>query len=293
VRRLIVNADDFGFTSGVNRAILEAHQHGIVTSATLMARASGSTEAVQLAKATPSLGIGCHVVLVDGEPVAEPVRIPGLLRIGTGAFHPGFARLGLHSLLGKLDADEIEAEVTAQIRCLQSNGLTVSHVDSHKHAHVLPTVLAGLLRAARACGIRAVRNPFEPPWSFSLRPEVSPAELQMRQLAIRALRIWETPFLDAIRKAGLSTTDGTLGIVATGSLDRHLFRRIIKRMPVGTWEFVCHPGYVDEALRHSRTRLRESRARELDVLTSSEIRELLVDHDVELISYADLAESRQ
>jgi hopanoid biosynthesis associated protein HpnK len=291
VRQFIVNADDFGFTSGVNRAIVEAHQHGIVTSATLMARAPASAEAVQLAHATPSLSIGCHFVLVDGEPVADRIRVPSLVRSGTADFHPTLARLALHSLLRKLDTDEVETETTAQIRWLQSNGIAVSHLDTHKHAHVLPAVLAGVLRAARACGIRAVRNPFEPPWSFSLRPEVSSMEQRKRQVAVRAFRIWEPSFHEAVKKAGLLTTDGTLGIAVTGCLDAHLFRRIIENMPVGTWEFVCHPGHVDDALRHSRTRLRESRARELEVLTSSEIRRILAEHDVQLISYADLPKS--
>ena len=293
MRRLIVNADDFGFTSGVNRAIVEAHQHGIVTSTTLMAGAAAAAEAVRFARTTPSLSIGCHAVLVDGESLSVPALIPSLVRSRTGDFQPTFGRLALHSLLGKLDPDQIETEITAQIVWLQSNGISVSHVDTHKHAHALPVVLKGVLRAARACGVPAVRNPFEPAWSYSVLPEVSPSLLRNRRIAVRALRIWEPSFREGVRKAGLFTTDGTLGIAVTGRLDGDLFRRTIENMPLGTGAFVCQPGDVDEALLRSRTRLRESRARELEVLNSSEIRKILAEHDVELISYADLSGSNQ
>jgi len=288
VRRLIINADDFGLTSGVNRAIVDAHDHGVVTSATLMANARASDEAVRLAHCHLCLDVGCHLVLVDGRPISDPARLTSLVRAGTGRFHRGLPRLGISALTARLDAEQVEAEASAQIRWLQSQQLDISHLDAHKHAHILPAVLTGVVWAARACGVGAIRNPFEPDWSLAtVRANARPA-LWKRYVAVRSLRILRASFREQVARAGLLSTDGTVGIVVTGSLDAPSFRRIVEHMPAGTWELVCHPGYDDEELRASGTRLLQSRARELALLNSPQARELLVRHNVDLISYRDL-----
>jgi hopanoid biosynthesis associated protein HpnK len=288
VRRLIINADDFGLTSGVNRAIVDAHDHGVVTSATLMANARASDEAVRLARSHPNLDVGCHLVLVDGRPISDPAGLSSLVRVGSGRFHAGLPRLGISAFSARLDPEQVETEASQQIRWLQSRQLEVSHVDAHKHAHILPAVLRGVLWAARACGVGAVRNPFEPAWSLTaVHANIRPV-LWKRCLAARSLSILRASFREQVAKAGLLTTDGTVGIVVTGSLDVPGFRRIVESMPEGSWEFVCHPGYDDEELRASGTKLLQSRARELALLRSPQARELLVRHNVDLISYRDL-----
>jgi len=288
VRRLIINADDFGLTSGVNRAIVDAHDHGVVTSATLMANARASDEAVRLARSHLRLGVGCHLVLVDGSPISDPARLTSLVRAGSGRFHHGLPGLGISALTARLDPEQVEAEASTQIRWLQSHQLDVSHVDAHKHAHILPAVLTGVLCAARACGIRAVRNPFEPAWSLTTAHANARPALWKRFVAVRSLRILRASFREQVARAGLRTTDGTVGIVVTGFLDAPSFRRIVEHLPEGTWELVCHPGYDDEELRASGTRLLQSRASELALLSSPQTRELLVRHNVDLISYRDL-----
>src|SRR6202050_436467 len=164
MRRLIVNADDFGFTAGVNRGIVEAHSRGVVTSSTLMANGRAFSDAVQLAGTVPQLSVGCHVVLIDGRPLLDPKTIPSLVDQdeGTTRFRDGMGAFAVRALAGRLDPGEIEAEATAQIRKLQAAGIVVSHLDTHKHTHILPRVLRPLLRAASACGVRAMRNPFGP-----------------------------------------------------------------------------------------------------------------------------------
>ena len=285
MRRLIVNADDFGLTLGVNRAIAEAHQHGIVTSATLMANALAFDDAVLLAKSSTRWSIGCHVVLVDGEPLIDPGRLSSLVSRNSRRFRDGFSGFALRALSGWLDPDQVEAEATAQIRKLQSHNIEVFHFDSHKHTHMFPAALAGMLRAARTCGVGAVRNPFEIVAANFVRVQEG---LWKRYAQVRTLRGLAGHFRKAVAKAGLRTPDGTLGIVATGSLDAQLFRAIAEHMPEGTWEFVCHPGYLDDDLRSISTRLRESRVRELAVLTAPESREALASRGVELICYRDL-----
>jgi hopanoid biosynthesis associated protein HpnK len=295
VRRLIVNADDFGFTAGVNRAIVEAHTHGIVTSATLMANGPAFDDAIVSAKAVPHLSVGCHVVLIDGEPVLNPKQIPSITSesalpesSGRVRFHEGLKSFAARALAGRLTADEIESEAIAQIRKLQAAGIHVSHVDSHKHTHLFPAVLRPLLRAARSRGVRAVRNPFGPRKPLKSSELLRRPGLWTRYAEVRILRVLASKFRNAANRAGMVTPDGTLGIVVTGALDEKLFRAITAIIPEGTWEFVCHPGYNDDDLKLANTRLRESRETELRVLTMPEARKLLLHHGISLISYHEL-----
>ena len=290
MRRLIINADDFGLTAGVNRAIVEAHQHGVVSSATLMANGQAFDHAVGLAQATPRLGVGCHIVLVDGAPLLHSSQVNTLLddRHTTSTaprFREGIARFGGLALLGSLSAGEIEAEATAQIRRLQASGIPVTHLDSHKHTHLFPRVLRPVLRAAKSCGVRAIRNPFERIQGSQLA--ASPSLLK-RWTEVGLLRSLARQFREAVQQAGIATPDGTLAIVATGALNERLLRLMVENLPDGTWELVCHPGYNDAALQGIRTRLRDSREQELRILTSPSTRDLLAANGVEVISFREL-----
>ncbi|MGA8271942.1 MAG: ChbG/HpnK family deacetylase [Candidatus Sulfotelmatobacter sp.] len=288
--RLIVNADDFGLTAGVNRAIAEAHMHGIVTSSTLMARGPAFDDAARLAKQLPRLSVGCHVLLIDGEPVLDPAHLPTLTSGDSGAarFRDGIKSFAVRALAGQLDPGEIEAEATAQIRKIQSAGIDVSHLDSHKHTHLFPKVLRPILRAARACGVRAIRNPFGPSKPLRSGELLARPSIWTRYAEVRILRTLAGKFRDAVQREDIETTDGTLGVVVTGTLDEKLFRAIAAIIPEGTWEFVCHPGYNDADLRQANTRLRESREIELRVLTMPEVRSLLLNCAIDLISYRQL-----
>ncbi len=287
MRRLIVNADDFGYTTGVNRAIVEAHTRGVVTSSTLMASGHAFAEAAQLAKSNPRLSVGCHVVLIDGEPVLGANAVPSLTR--DSHFRDGLKTFALRAIAGRMDDDQITAEATAQIRKVQSAGITVSHFDTHKHTHLFPKILRPLLGAARECGVRALRNPFGPRLPLKSSQLLARPNLWTRYAEVRLLRRFANKFREAVDREGFATPDGTLGIEVTGTLDETLFRAIAQSIPDGTWEFVCHPGYNDADLQAAKTRLRESRELELRVLTLPSARELLAREGIQLISYRDLA----
>ena len=290
MRRLIINADDFGLTGGVNRAIVEAHEGGVVSSATLMANGQAFDDAIALAQCRPRLGVGCHLVLVDGAPLLDPTAVRSLLDRGGSSGNPhfreGITRFGTLALLGRLRENEIEAEATAQIRKLQAAGVKVTHLDSHKHTHTFPRVLRPLLRAAASCGVRAIRNPFERIQGSQLAASPS---LWRRWAEVGVLRGLARQFREAVQQAGIATPDGTLAIVATGSLNERLFRLMVEHLPDGTWELVCHPGYNDAALREVHTRLRQSREQELQILTSPATRELLAANGIEIVSFRELA----
>jgi len=286
VRRLIVNADDFGFTSGVNRAIVEAHTHGVVTSSTLMANGKAFAEATELITRTPNLSIGCHVVLIDGEPVLGSDQLPSLT--ASGYFRDGLKQFAARSVAGRMNPDEISAEVTAQIRKIQSAGIVVSHIDTHKHTHVFPQILRPLLKAAADCGVRSLRNPFGPRFPLRSSQLLARPKLWTRYAEVQILRRFAGKFRESVKRAGFATPDGTLGIEVTGTLDETLFLAIARSIPDGTWEFVCHPGYNDADLLAANTRLRSSRETELQVLTLPSAREILARERVELISYREL-----
>ncbi len=285
MRRLIVNADDFGLTSGVNRAIIEGNRSGIVTSATLMANAKAAESAIDLAKAQPSLKTGCHVVLIDGVPLTA--NLPSLTN-GSSHFRTSLKQFALAAIRGQISADEIQQEAEAQIRNIKSRGIVLTHLDSHKHTHMFPHVLRPVLRAAKACGIRAIRNPFEPLRSWPIRMVLGTPGLWLRSAGVMAFQMFADEFRRALKEEGMVSTDGTVGIAVTGLLNQQKLLRILEALPEGTWELVCHPGYSDSDLQAAGTRLTQSREIELAALTSVDTKKALARCHIELISYADL-----
>jgi hopanoid biosynthesis associated protein HpnK len=280
VGRLILNADDFGLTSGVNRAVAELHRAGVLTSTTLMARGAATDEAIAIARSMPTLGVGCHVVLVDGEPVLSPARdIPNLASPVTGRFRSSLGGFLEWLLTGRIRSSEIEAETAAQIALLQSRGVVLTHIDTHKHVHIFPAVLRPVLRAARAAGIHAVRNPFEPAWSR----RATRGAPWLRRAQVSLLRLWEPAFRRIVVEEGFTTTDGALGVLATGNLDAATLAALLRKLPAGTWELVTHPGYNDADLARAHTRLLASREIERQALSAIEL-----NNEMELISFSRL-----
>jgi hopanoid biosynthesis associated protein HpnK len=298
VRNLIVNADDFGLTTGVNRAIIETHVGGVVSSATLMANGAAFDDAVTAARSAPNLSVGCHVVLVDGTPVSPPDAVDTLLAIRSAEpdkFYSSLSAFAARAMLGGFDRDQLVAEVTAQIRKIQSAGLKVTHLDTHKHAHIFPEILAALLRAARICGIRTIRNPFVPVKAMQARQFKGKRDLWKRYGQVRMLHTFSGQFLQRTKRAGLLTPDGVVGVIETGSVESSgyssLLRQTLASLPEGTWELVCHPGYNDADLRAARTRLLDSREEERRLLTSAELRQFLEEQKIRVISYREFAET--
>jgi hopanoid biosynthesis associated protein HpnK len=285
VRRLIVNADDFGLTSGVNRAIIEGNRSGIVTSATLMANAKGTDAAIDLAKAEPGLKTGCHVVLIDGVPLTT--NLPSLTE-GSQRFRTSLKKFAIAAIRNQIAADEIQREVEAQIRKLQSRGITLTHLDSHKHTHMFPHILRPMVRAAKACGIRAIRNPFEPMRCWPTGMVFSSPGLWLRSAGVVTFQMFAAEFKRVLNEEGMISTDGTVGIAVTGLFNQQKLLQTLEALPDGTWELVCHPGYSDSDLQTAGTRLTKSREIELSALTSTETKKALNRDQIELISYADL-----
>jgi len=293
LRNLIVNADDLGWSDGVNRGIAEAHRHGIVTSASLLANGAAFVLAVELARTTPGLGVGVHLNLSDGKPAAEPETVTSLLN-DDGEFAVGPESLLLRLARRVLDLGEVEREWEAQITKVREAGIAPTHLDGHKHVHMLPGLFEIALRLAKRHGIAAVRVAHE---ESSLRTALAAGRKQnsgvvMRQgVQARGLKFLARDAREIAERAGIATADYFCGIAQTGELTREGVKRLLHTLPKGTTELMVHPGYVDDGLEKSATRLRESREEELRILTDTGIRNVVASEGIRLIDYSFAAEA--
>ena len=258
MKRLIVNADDFGFTPGVNAGIIHAHRHGVLTSATLMANGAAFDDAVRLAHETPSLDIGCHLVLVQGRSLLTGRPFPATLN-----------RLLFALARKQLD---VYAELRAQIGKIQQAGLRPTHLDAHKHSHILPGIFRAVVRLAQEFSVPYVRLPLDDTVPFARIP-CRLAGVFYRRLA---------------RNHNVRMTDHFLGFRLTGFLTEHTFAATLKSLSEGRTEFMCHPGFADQDLQAAHTRLKEARVRELEALTSPRIRDLIAAEGIRLAGFNDV-----
>jgi predicted glycoside hydrolase/deacetylase ChbG (UPF0249 family) len=257
LKRLIVNADDFGFTRDVNAGIIEAHRKGILTATTLMADGPAFEDAVRLARENPALDIGSHLVLVG---------IPG--------FPDTLGQLVQAVALKRID---VYGEFKRQLGRIVDAGIRVSHADTHKHTHVLPPVLDAMARVAGEFGIRWIRRPFD----FLGHPGPE-------RFAGRLMTFARPRFERVLSQHGLRATDHFAGFRFTGVFDSGRLTSLIQALPDGATEFMCHPGFCTAELEGANTRLKKSREQELNALTDEHVRAALDSSGVVLSCYRDL-----
>jgi predicted glycoside hydrolase/deacetylase ChbG (UPF0249 family) len=248
---LTINADDFGFARDVNAGIVEAHRDGVLTSTTLMANGDAFEDAVNRARETPTLDIGCHLVLVQGRSALTGGPLPASL-----------SQLVPMVIMGKLDA---YAEFAAQINKIVGAGIRPSHLDTHKHTHLLPKVFRAVVRLAKEYAIPYVRLPVDTtlPMSATIRRHY-----------------------DRMLSPGVVTTDHFIGFRLTGSLTEETLAEALLQLPEGRTEFMCHPGRMGNELARAQTRLKESRVKELEALISPRIREAITTRQIQLVPFS-------
>jgi predicted glycoside hydrolase/deacetylase ChbG (UPF0249 family) len=292
LRNLIVNADDLGWTEGVNRGIAEAHRHGIVTSASLLANGAAFASGVELARTTPGLGVGIHLNLSDGVPVADRELVTTLLN-DRGELEGKPESLLLKLARRSVLLDEVEREWDAQIQKVRDVGIEPTHLDAHKHVQMLPGLFEIALRLAKRHGIAAVRISHE---ESSLRAALSSGAKQkgtvvMKQgVQARGLKFLARDAREQAERAGIAAADYFCGIAQTGELTREGVLRLLEILPEGTTELMCHPGYVDAELAKSATRLQASREAEVEILTNTQIRNLVASQGIRLVDYGFAAQ---
>lgn len=283
-KRLIVNADDFGLTAGVNRAIIEGHTRGAITSATLMANMPAFDAAVRLAQDHPSLGVGLHINITQGRPVAEASRVGSLIN-DRGEFWGTSGAILKRMLAGRLKIEDVVIELRAQIEKALKTGLRLTHVDSHKHTHALPQICEAIISTIKEYGINAVRAPRER-WRFDRGAE----SFEVIKQSAGAFGISQLCRVsDArLKKSNVRTPDFFFGVARTGFWTKQWLIDLIERLPAGASELMCHPGYEDAELDGVKTRLRASRTNELRLLTDPDVVAKLKENGVELINFSSL-----
>ena len=284
-RRLVINADDLGLTVGVNDGIFDAHDHGILTSASLFAGAPATSDAIRRVRSRPSLGVGVHLALVDGTPILSPHRIPTLVE-GDERFRRSWKPFIVACLRGKVSLAEVELELTAQIERLRSAAVKLTHLDAHKHVHAYPPIFAVVVRLAGRFGIPVVRVPYER-WSWSGGDPQTRGTRRLQTLLNAAMMPWARRNYQ-IAAAHDVRTPNFVGRIHTGVLSAAALAGLVRELQPGVTELMVHPGYADDELERTGTRLLESRQRELDLLWGLEARALLVGERVDLVRH-DLA----
>jgi hopanoid biosynthesis associated protein HpnK len=287
MKELILNADDFGLTKGVNEGIIRAHREGILTSATLMATAPAFDDAVVCARANPALGVGCHLVLTGGFAVAPREEIPSLVD-ENGRLPKSLGIFVTRVSSGGIRAKDIERELRAQIEKIRRAGIEPTHLDTHKHTHAHPRVMNVLGRVASELGIARIRKPVEnlrDSWK-SMRGMAAASPMQLAASA--AVRAVSSRFTAISRTYGLRSPDCFLGLAVTGRMGTEVLCHLIDTLPEGRTEIMLHPGICDAELRATGSRLQQQRQMELESLLAPEARRSVERRYVRLISYREL-----
>ena len=289
MKNLIVNADDLGWTAGVNRGIAEAHRNGIVTSTSVLANGGAFADGVKAASELAGLGVGVHLNLSDGKPIAPAEQVKSLLN-ENGDFSGGPETILLRLTTNNLEPREVEVEWSAQIEKVRAAGIRPTHLDGHKHVQMLPGLFGIALRLAKKHGIAAVRVSHE---ASTLRAaltggEESSSVILKQGVQARGLKLLARDAHEMAERAGIASTDYFCGIAQTGVLSKKGVLQLLASLPDGTTELMCHPGYADAELQKSATRLQQSRQTELQILTDQEIRKKIAALGIRLINYQEI-----
>ncbi len=285
MKKLIINADDFGLSRSVNRGIITAHRKGVVTSATIMVNTPGFSEAVSRAKENPSLGVGVHLNLYRGKPLSNPASIPSLV-CRDGNFFAS-SKLVKKIYLKKINPKEVQRELKAQIVKVRESGIAITHLDSEKHFHIFPIISSVVIKLADYFNIRKIRLPDEK-WQPRNLGDLFSLQFYKKQYLAHRAGILRSLF----QKQGIKHVDQFYGTMYTSKVSLGSFLEILDRVKHGISELMVHPGFVDQELREIFQRMNysllSSREQELKVLLNPEIVSRIRRLGIELINYRKL-----
>lgn len=279
MKKVIVNADDFGLSRGINEGIVQAHKEGILTSATLLANMPGFEQAVDLAKQNKNMGTGVHLNIVRGHPVSKASKVRSLLD-GENKF---FARIPLilrKALTGKIDLREVELEYRAQIEKILASGLKVSHFDSEKHTHVFSPFFKIAVKLAKDYNIKKIRFINEMCFSFRV---AQMAKAFFASLSCKTMK-------KSIQEEGILITDKFYGICQSGEISASWLKRVLWRLKNGVTEIMVHPGFLTPDVLELKNEfgpyyINKSREAELEALQDGEVKEIIASQKIQLITF--------
>ena len=289
MKRLIVNADDFGMSRGINEGILRAFECGCVTSATIMATGLAFDHAARLSRENTCMSVGIHLTLIGGKPLMPAVEVPSLVS-RDGSLPNSVSSLLAMMISGRIRPADIQREFRSQILHVLNAGISPSHYDTHKHTHVFPRVMDVVTQLATEFGIKYVRNPFESAFNIRLIGEPASGKIIFfkQHCAGLVISLNKRKFERTIACSGLKAPDHFHGVSLTGLLNKDTLAGILKSLGEGTSELMCHPGFHDSALDAATTRLKQEREIELHGLTDPALKRIAGEEGIEFISYRDL-----
>ncbi|MES2057908.1 MAG: hopanoid biosynthesis-associated protein HpnK [Pseudomonadota bacterium] len=242
MKRLIVTSDDFGAAVAVNEAVEQAHRGGILTAASLMVSGDAAADAVARARTMPRLGVGLHVVLVEGRPTLPPEQVSELLDT-TGHFRADMVRAGITIFTNPAARRQLLAEVEAQFAAFAATGLPLDHVNAHKHFHLHPTIASAILRVGKRYRMKSVRAPIE--------PRAVLARIEPGTGGVDVARLWALLVRRRMRAAGMTVPDQVFGLAWSGAMDASRIRGLIEQLPDGLTEIYTHPATDDRYPSHA------------------------------------------
>lgn len=265
MKSLVVTADDFGNDVAVNEAVEIAHRDGILTAASLMVGATAAADAVARAKRLPELGVGLHLVLVDGTPVLPPEQVPGLVD-GNGRFRDNMALAGATMFFLPATRRQLGREIKAQFAAFAATGLPLDHVNAHKHFHLHPTIAGLIATIGASYGLRAVRAPIDPGATSMTDP-------------------WAKFVARRFRRRGITVPDAVFGLEHSGAMTSARVTEAIARLPDGVSEIYFHPATRDDYPGHGPAYRHTA---ELAALIDSAVRAAVGASGARLVRFADL-----
>lgn len=270
-RRLVVNADDFGASESINRAVLHAHCHGILTSASLMVNGPAFQQAVEMARAHPALGVGLHLVLVCGASALSRETIPGLVD-PEQRFSDSPVACGVRYFFQRSLRPQLAAEMEAQFAKFQETGLLLDHVNGHLNMHLHPTVFSLLMQKTSQWGIRRVRLTSDP---LGLNLRLAKGKWIDRLMHALIFRILSSRARQVLRDRGIVHTDRVFGLLQNGAVDERFLLALLENLPAGSTELYSHPS--DDTFKSER-----------DALVSPVVKQRVSAQNILLTRYQDL-----
>ena len=279
MKKIIVNADDFGRHELINRAVERAFNSGFLKSTTLMAGGAAFEDAVKLAKKISGLGVGIHFTLANGNPVLPPKEIPTLVT-EEGIFYGDYVKFLKRYLSRKISLVEVRAELAAQLEKIQRAGLKLTHFDSHQHLHHIPGITEITLDLAQAAGIKSMRV---------ANTKLFDGELDSLGKFLGRFGLGSLAKFAAhlAHKKNFATPEHFAGIVAGESVSENFMLNLIENLREGTTEVMLHPG-TDNKILQNFCEWNHDFEEELAAVTSPKVLNLLAEKNIDVINFADL-----
>jgi hopanoid biosynthesis associated protein HpnK len=271
VRRLIVNADDFGLSSSVNEAVIRAHRDGILTSASLMVNEAGFDEAVKLAKENPKLGVGLHLTLLLGHSALPSGKIPGLVN-SRGEFSNNPVAVGMNYFFKRSLREHLRAEIHAQFEKFHKTGLPLDHVNGHLHFHLHPTIFKILMEDTEKFKIRHLRLTRD---CLARSRRMTQGKLFTRVTHAAIFEMLSSRARKPLQQHGIKRAQITFGLLQDSRVDEKYVLKLLDVLPPGDSELYSHPSLGE--FKH-----------EFDALISPRVKEQIKKLGIELIRYQDL-----